>query len=97
MEQQDIGEIIKEWSEEWRNPAINLSDSHEDQEKEMQKDKGKEKIAEKKKKEHMVEKRKASQEGLTQQKRQKMKVHKLPSDAQLGSVDYDKIATFVQE
>ena len=60
MEQQDVEEIIKEWPEEWKNPTIELSDSHEEQEKE--KEKGKEKIGEKNKKEHIGEKQKASQE-----------------------------------
>ena len=32
MEQQDIGEIIKEWSEEWKNPTIDIRDSDEEQE-----------------------------------------------------------------
>ena len=36
MEQPDIEEIIKEWSEEWRNPSINLSDSDEDKKKETE-------------------------------------------------------------
>lgn len=98
MEQQDIEEIIKEWLEEWRNPAINLSDSNEDQEKETEteKDEGKEKIGEKKKKEHTGEKRKASQEESTLQKRRKRKARKPPSNAQLGLADYDNIETFVQ-
>lgn len=97
MEQQDIEEIIKEWPEEWKNPAIDLSDSDDDQEQETKKEKEKEKIGEKKKKEHTGEKRKASQEESMPRKRQKRKAHKLPTDARLGSVDYDNIATYVQD
>ena len=95
MEQKDIEEIIKEWPEEWRSPAINLSDS--DEEQETKKEKGKEKIGEKKKKEHTGEKRKASQEEPTPQNKQKMKAHKPPSNAQLGSTNYEGIAHYVQE
>ena len=32
MDQQDIEEIIKEWSEEWKNPAVDISDSDEEKE-----------------------------------------------------------------
>ena len=41
MEQQDIEEIIKEWPEEWRNPAEDISDSDEDQKQEKTKEKKK--------------------------------------------------------
>ena len=66
MDQQDIEEIIKEWPEEWRNLARDISDSDEDLEagKDKEKDKGKEKIGEQKKKEPVGEKRKAPQEEL---------------------------------
>ena len=46
---------------------------------------------------HTGEKRKASQEDSKSHKRQKMRAHKPPSDAKLGSVDYNSIATYVQE
>ena len=93
MEQQDVEEIIKEWSEEWKNPAVDISDSDEEKEKE----KGKEKIGEKKKKEHTREKRKTSQAEPQPHKRPNMKAHKKPTTPQLGSDDYDNIATCVQE
>jgi hypothetical protein len=97
MERQDVEEIIKEWSEEWRNSIVDISDSDEEKEKEEEKEKGKgkEKIGEKKKKEHTREKRKASQEESKPHKRQKMKAHKPPTDAQLGSADYEGIASYV--
>ena len=93
MEQQDVEEIIKEWSKEWKNSTVDISDCDEEKEKE----KGKEKIGEKKKNKHIGEKQKASQEDPKPHKRQKTKPHKPPTDAQLGSTDYDNIATYVQE
>ena len=97
MEQQDVEKIIKEWSEEWRNSTVDISDSNEEKEKEKEKEKGKEKIGEKKKKEHIREKQKASQEEPKSHKRQNMRAHKPPIDAQLGSTDYEGIASYMNE
>ena len=96
IDQEDIEQIVKEWSEEWKNSVENISDSN-DEETPKDKDRGKEKVGEKKEKERTGEKRKASQDEPKPHKRQKMRAHKLPTDAQLGSVDYDSIATYVQE
>ena len=55
MEQEEVEQIIKEWLEEWKNSAIDVSDF----DKEKEKEKGKEKIGEKKEKVRTREKRKA--------------------------------------
>ena len=49
MESVDIDQIIKEWSEEWKGSAVDLSDSKEEIMKD--KGKGKEKVGEKQEKE----------------------------------------------
>lgn len=74
---------------------MDLTDSNEDMPNET--DKGKEKIGEKKDKEHIGEKRKASQDNPKPHKRPKMKAHKQPIEPQLGVDDYENIATYVQE
>ena len=57
MEPEDIEEIVKDWPEEWKSSAMDLTDSDKDPPKD--KDKGKEKIGEKKEKKRAGEKRKA--------------------------------------
>lgn len=52
MEREDVEQIVKEWSEVWKNPTIDVSDSDEEKEKR----KGKEKIGKNKEKEHIGEK-----------------------------------------
>ena len=68
MDQEDIEEIIKEWSEEWKNFIENVSD-FDDDDTPIDKDKGKEKVGEKNEKEHISEKRKASHDELRMHKR----------------------------
>ena len=57
MEPEDIDEIIKDWTEEWKSFTVDLSDLDEEPPKD--KDKGKEKLGEKKEKERMDDKCKA--------------------------------------
>ena len=59
MDQEDIEQIVKEWSKEWKNSIENISDS-DDEDMAKDKDRGKEKVGEKKEKECTGEKRKAS-------------------------------------
>ena len=74
MEQEDVEQIVKEWSEEWKSSIVDVSDSNEEKGKE----KGKEKIGEKKEKEFIGEKWKASQDESKPHKRPNMKTHKKP-------------------
>ena len=58
MEPLDIDEIMKDWPEEWKSSAMDISDSDEESPKD--KDKGKEKLGEKKEKECAGDKCKAT-------------------------------------
>lgn len=93
MEQEDVEKIIKEWLEEWKTIAIDISDF----DKEKDKEKGKEKIGDKKDKELTGQKCKSLQDDPKPHKRPKMKAHKKPIEAQLGSDDYENITTCMQE
>ena len=95
MESKDINHIIKDWPEEWKRSIVDLSESNEEATKE--KDEGKEKLGEKKKKERVGEKNKAPKEDPEPHKRKKSKSHKPPLEGQLGLVNYENIATRVQE
>ena len=83
MDQEDIEQIIKEWSEEWNASIENVNDSN-DKETSKDKDRGKEKVREKKENERIGEKQKASKDDPKPHKRQNMRAHKPPTDTQLG-------------
>ena len=96
MDKEDIEQIVKEWLKEWKNSAENVSHS-DDEETLKDKDRGKEKVCKKKEKRCTLEKQKASQDESKPHKRKNLRAHKLPTDAQLGSANYDCIATYMQE
>lgn len=95
MEPEDIDEITKDWTEEWKSSTLDMTNLDENTLKE--KDKGKEKLGEKKDKEHTGEKRKAPQDDLKPHKRTKLKSEKPPTYGQLGVYDYENNATCIQE
>ena len=97
LSQADIEEIIKEWSDEWRNPNDIHSDSEQDSDKEV--NKGKQKLGEGKGKEKQSEseKRPASQDETTSHHRKKRKATRDPYEPKLNPKDYDHITTSVQE
>lgn len=95
MEPKDIEEIVKDWPEEWKSSAVDLTDSGKAPPKD--KDKGKEKISKKREKERAGEKRKGLQDDPKPHKRTKSKAYIQPTETQFGLDDYKNIETCIQE